>query len=153
MSTAAYIRRETGVSVVINTMLTLGFFLAAFGRGGAAVPVWGIGGYVFDFVPQGFMIGLMASLVPGALAGKALRSGRVAAIGSPSALPSGLLVRSLLMAVCSAGAGVAIAGGVLFALGLAQLPWGGALAAKLVWAVVLAAVVTPAGLRAALARG
>lgn len=153
MNPAAYIRRETGVSVVINTMLTLGFFLVAFGRSGAPVPVWGLGAYVFDFVPQGFMIGLMASLVPGALAGKALRSGRVAAVAAASPLPSGLLLRSLLMAVGGAAAGVAISGGLLFALGLGQLPWGGALAAKLVWAVALAMIVTPAGLRAALARG
>lgn len=153
MNPAAYIRRETGVSVVINAMLTLGFFLVAFGRDGAPVPVWGIGAYVFDFVPQGFMIGLMASLVPGALAGKALRSGKVAAVEAPSALPSGLVLRSLLMAMCGAAAGVAISAGLLAALGLDQLPWGAALAFKLVWAVALAVIVTPAGLRAALARG
>jgi hypothetical protein len=151
MNTQTYIRRETGVSVAINAMLTLGFFLVAFGIG-RPVPVWGMGAYVFDFVPQGFMIGLMASLVPGALAGKALRAGKVSAVAASGPLPSGLVLRSLLMAALGAMAGVALSGGLLAALGLAHLPWGAALAVKLVWAVLLAAIVTPAGLRAALAR-
>jgi len=151
VSPEAYIRRETGVSVAINAALSLAFFLVVFGIG-RPVPVWGIGAYVFDFVPQGFMIGLMGSLVPGALAGKALRAGKVAPLGAGSPLPRGLVVRSLLLAALGALAGTALSGGALAALGLGQLPWGAALAVKLVWAAGLAMVVTPAGLRAALAR-
>lgn len=151
MSTAAYIRRETGVSMVINAVLTLAFFLLVFGRGGAAVPVWGVGAYVFDFVPQGFMIGLMGSLVPGALAGKARRAGKVAALGVASPWPANLILRSLLLALCGALAGVVLSGAALTLLGLAQLPWGTGLAAKLVWAGLLAAMVTPVSLRKALA--
>jgi hypothetical protein len=97
MTTAAYIRRETGVSMVINAVLTLAFFLIVFGRSGP-VPVWGVGAYVFDFVPQGFMIGLMGSLVPGALAGKARRAGKVAALGVASPWPANLV---LLPALCA----------------------------------------------------
>lgn len=151
MSTAAYIRRETGVSMVINAVLTLAFFLLVFGRGGAAVPVWGVGAYVFDFVPQGFMIGLMGSLVPGALAGKARRAGKVAALGVASPWPANLILRSLLLALCGALAGVVLSGAALTLLGLAQLPWGAGLAAKLAWAGLLAAMVTPVSLRKALA--
>ncbi|WCT76810.1 hypothetical protein [Novosphingobium humi] len=150
MSTAAYIRRETGVSMVINAVLTLAFFLLVFGRGGA-VPVWGVGAYVFDFVPQGFMIGLMGSLVPGALAGKARRAGKVAALGVASPWPANLILRSLLLALCGALAGVVLSGAALTLLGLVRLPWGAGLAAKLVWAGLLAAMVTPVSLRKALA--
>lgn len=152
MRPEAYIRRETVVSVAINAALTLAFFLAVFGFR-RPVPVWGMGAYVFDFVPQGFMIGLMASLVPGVLVGKALRAGKVTPMAAHSSLPSGLVARSLLMAACGALAGVVISAGLLAASVLEQLPWGAALAGKLVWAVLLALIVTPAGLRAALARG
>jgi hypothetical protein len=42
MDCARYIRRETLVSIAINTTLSLVFFAAVFGFGGA-VPVWGVG--------------------------------------------------------------------------------------------------------------
>ncbi|QOV93645.1 hypothetical protein [Novosphingobium sp. ES2-1] len=63
MEPAAYIRRETAVSIAVNVALSAAFFIAVFGTG-RDVPVWSVGGYVFDFAPQGFMIGLMATLVP-----------------------------------------------------------------------------------------
>jgi hypothetical protein len=63
MEPAAYIRRETAVSIAINVALSATFFIAVFGTG-RDVPVWSVGGYVLDFAPQGFMIGLMATLVP-----------------------------------------------------------------------------------------
>jgi hypothetical protein len=146
---ASYIRRETGISIVINTVLSLVFFLAVFGTSGA-VPVWGMGHYVFDFGPQAFMIALMATLVPGALAGKALRSGKVAAYAGHSRLPRSLWQRALLLAVVSAIAAVAGAAAILALLGLAELPYAPALAAKLGFSAALATAVTPAALRAAL---
>jgi len=151
MNTTTYIRRETLVSIVINTVLSLAFFVAVFGRGGA-VPVWGVGHYVFDFGPQAFMIALMATLVPGALAARALRAGRVVPWVGRSRLPGSLLLRALLLAGLSATLAVTGAGVALRALGAVALPYAPALAVKLVFAVVLATIVTPAGLRAALSR-
>jgi hypothetical protein len=55
------------------------------------------------------------------------------------------------MALVSAGLAVAVAGGVLGAAGLASLPYAQALAVKLAFGAGLAVVVTPLGLRAALA--
>jgi hypothetical protein len=57
----------------------------------------------------------------------------------------------VLMALVSAGLAVAVAGGVLGAAGLASLPYAQALAVKLAFGAGLAVVVTPLGLRAALA--
>jgi len=151
MNTTTYIRRETLVSIVINTVLSLAFFVAVFGRA-RAVPVWGVGHYVFDFGPQAFMIALMATLVPGALAARALRAGRVVPWVGRSRLPASLVLRALLLAGISAALAVAGAGVALRALGATALPYAPALAAKLVFAVALAAIVTPAGLRAALSR-
>ncbi|MFW0796824.1 hypothetical protein AAFP30_23670 [Gordonia sp. CPCC 205515] len=145
----AYIRRETAISIVINTVLSLLFFLVVFGFG-KQVQVWGLGNYVFDFVPQGFMIALMATLVPGAMAGKALRAGRIAPSAERSRLPAALWQRSLVMAVGSALISVALAAVVMALIGADTLPFAAALAGKLVYGAALAAVVTPIGLRAAL---
>ncbi|NBC35954.1 hypothetical protein GTZ99_05225 [Novosphingobium sp. FSY-8] len=150
MDCATYIARETRVSIAINTVLSLVFFVAVFGLSGP-VMVWGAGHYVFDFGPQAFMIGLMATLVPGALAAKARRSGNVEAYPTPSRLPRLLMVRALLLGAASAVAAVALAAAVLMLAGATQLPLIPALAAKLVFGAALAAYITPIGLKAALA--
>ena len=146
----AYIRRETAGSIVINTVLSLGFFLAAFGRTDP-VQVWGIGAYAFDFVPQSFMIALMSTLVPGLLTAKRLRAGAVGRLDAASRWPSSLVLRAIVLAVASAVIGAGLATLVLRALGAEGIPWGVALAAKLAYGAALAAAVTPIGLRAALA--
>lgn len=151
MEPAAYIRRETAVSIAINVALSAAFFVAVFGTGGE-VPVWGVGGYIFDFGPQGFMIGLMATLVPGLLASKARRQGKVGAIAGQSRLPAAVLPRAVLCGVFGAACGVAGAGMLLFASGALQLAWLPALLAKLAFGAVLALLVTPAGLRAELTK-
>jgi hypothetical protein len=146
----AYIRRETAISVVINTVLSLGFFLAAFGSTDP-VPVWGIGAYAFDFVPQSFMIALMSTLVPGALTARRLRAGAVGRLDTTSRLPVALLPRSILVAVVSLVLGAGLAALALTALGLDAIPWTPALAVKLAFGAALAALITPIALRAALA--
>lgn len=145
-----HIRRETGVSMVINTVLSGAFFLAVFGLAGP-VPVWGLGHYVFDFGPQAFAVAFMGTLVPSALSRKALRSGKVGSRPSSLRLPANLLLRGLVLAVPSAAMAVAGAAAVLGALGMAELPWGPALAAKLVFGGGLALVITTLALRATLA--
>jgi hypothetical protein len=57
------IARETAISMAINSALNLGFSLLAFGSK-AEVPVWGVGGLLFDLLPTSFMITLMGSVVP-----------------------------------------------------------------------------------------
>ncbi len=145
-----HIRRETAISMVINTVLSGVFFLAVFGLHGP-VPIWGMGHYVFDFGPQAFAVAFMSTLVPGALSRKALRAGRVASRPSALRLPGNLLLRGLILAVPSAMLALAGAAAVCPALGLAQLPWSVALAAKLGFGAVLALVITPIALRATLA--
>jgi hypothetical protein len=146
---AAYIRRETLVSAVINTVLSFAFFCLVFGIG-RRVAVWGLGGYVFDFGPQAFMIALMATLVPGALARNALRKGHVAPWTGGSRLPAGLLPRALVMAVVSTAIAVAAIAGLLMAAGWTMLTPPFALLTKLAFGALLALVATPPGLRAAL---
>ncbi|MFN4134282.1 MAG: hypothetical protein ACK4G2_01405 [Novosphingobium sp.] len=151
MEATAYIRRETLISIAINVMLSAGFFLAVFGLRGP-VPVWGSGGYVLDFGPQGFMIGLMAALVPGILARKALAAGKVMAMDGTSALPGAIAVRAVVCGLTGAAAGVAASAIALWAIAASSIDWLAALIAKLLFGAMLAAIVTPAGLRAELVR-
>jgi len=70
LSRRCYMMRETIVSAIVNGVISTGIFLIIFG-GIDPIPVWGIGSYAFDLVLQSFVVGLMASLVPGLLARKA----------------------------------------------------------------------------------
>ena len=103
--------RETLVSALINGAISVAFFLAMFGRSGP-VPVWGVGNYAFDFLPQSFAVGVMATLVPGLLCRRALMSG---GHRSMSAVPP---VGSIIARAFLHGAAAAVAGGALCSLAL-----------------------------------
>lgn len=83
------IARETAISMAINSALNLGFTLLAFG-GKAEVPVWGVGGLLFDLVPTCFMISLMGSVVPSLINRRHL---------SPAPSIRFILLRGLLLAL------------------------------------------------------
>ena len=152
----AYIRRETLISMAINSALTLLFFVLLFG-GMDRVPLWGIGNWAFDFIPQSLMIALMGTLVPALFTGRAVKAGRIAANGPPSRLPANPFVRAALVAFATAVVvAVIVAGLTWFAASpgtatIANIPYAAALTIKLVYAALLAAWVTPASLRATLA--
>ena len=142
---AGYRLRETAISVAINAGLSLLFFLLVFGTP-ASVRVAGAGGYGMDFVPQSLMIALMASLVPGAIAAAKLRGAGLAAAAEARAA---LLRRSLATALLAAGLGAVIAV-LLPRLLPVAIPHTPALLAKILYGALLAAIVTPIGLRRAL---
>jgi multisubunit Na+/H+ antiporter MnhG subunit len=122
------ILRETVVSVIINVVLSIGFFLFFFGLSGA-VRFEDLGP---DFLPQSFMIALMGTLMPALI------------LSRKRGWPVGpVVVRSLLIAVTSA----VVAGGGAYAICAANaggtiehLP---ALVIKAVYGSVLSAIVTP----------
>ena len=145
---AAYIRRETGVSMVINSFLSALFFWLVFRRLDP-VPVWGAGKWVFDFAPQSFMIALMSVLVPGALTRRKIATGQIVPSGQRARRP--LIVRALTAACLCAMLGAAFVALVVLITGIAVLPWRTALLVKVGYGAALAAIVTPIGLRATLA--
>lgn len=149
ITAARHIRRETLVSVIINVALSFLFFLLVFGWQ-QPVAVWGVGKLVFDFLPQSFMIALMGTLVPGALTAAKLRKGGVERLPGKSRLPASLVLRALLLAALSMIAGTALVALLLRASGVEQMAWPAALALKLVYGGLLALLVTPIGLAAAL---
>jgi len=146
----AYIRRETAISILISMAISAGFFLMLFGVVDP-VPVRGLRGYAVDFLPQTFMVGLMGALVPGVLTRKRITNSTIAVIATPSFWPGAVLPRSVLMALLSA---LVMGGGamaILAALGAATVPWTPALAIKVAVGGLVAAIVTPAAIRATLA--
>jgi hypothetical protein len=137
----AYLAREAIVSGAINGVLSLGFFAALFWDL-EPVPVWGAGNFVFDFMPQGFAIGLMATLVPGLLALRAGNSNRVEA-----ALLAGIdrvmVARTALVhGVLAALSGTGIFAAVFALTGLEAIPQTAALVLKVVYGIALGAIVT-----------
>ncbi len=144
----AYLRKESMLSIVINSVLSLLFFLVVFGVDPAgAVRLGGVGGYAIDFLPQSFMVALMSALVPGVITGARIRGGKIA--GAPEATGA-LAARSMLTAVLALIVGGAIAFVLSLLTGNTALAWFPALVAKIVYGAILAAIVTPVGLRAAL---
>lgn len=150
MTANHYIRRETLVNVAINCFFAALFFFVVFG-GQDRVPVWGLGNWVFDFIPQSFMIALLGTIIPGALAAKRLRAGAVQAFVRPSPLPRNLLLRALLLAVVSAVIGATAVALLMTATDAGHLEPLPALLLKIGYAALLSVVITPPGLRAALA--
>lgn len=146
----AYIRRETCISMAINAMLSLLIFLALFGLR-QPVKSWGVGKWVFDFLPQSFMIALMSVFIPGILVRRKLKKGALAPVPHRSLLPRNLLARALIVAVASAGVGTALVAGLVWLTGMETIAPIPALLLKVTYGAILALIVTPPALRAALA--
>ncbi|MDE2597873.1 MAG: hypothetical protein KGL44_13445 [Sphingomonadales bacterium] len=139
---AAYLRNETAFSVVGSTVVNIMFFLMVFGWM-KPVPVWGTGGYVFDFAPQSFFTALLCTLLPGFIIRRRLA---VAGI-SPNESTGALVVRAVLFGLGALVAGCGGAALVFLGIELSTIEWTTAFTAKLVYGAVVAAAVTPAGLR------
>ena len=151
MTHEAYVRKETLVSMVINGVLSAVFFLLVFGLPDS-VAVWGVANWVFDFLPQSFMITLMSTLVPGALTAKRLKAGVIQPAAFATRLPRSLPLRAVLLAVLATATGTALVAGLAILTGINELGLIPALGFKVIYGIALGAVVTPIGLRAALSR-
>lgn len=136
----AYIVRETIVSAAINGVIGALFFFGVFGTG-VHVTVGGWGGYAFDFLPQSGAVALMACLVPGMIARRAQRAGRVG-VRSEGPVTVQWLLRAALVAVLS-GVTLGIAVALIWlASGVVTLGWPTALVIKIVYGAALGASVT-----------
>lgn len=130
----ALVRREALTSAGINAAIGAGFFLALFGLHERA----GIAALGFDFLPQAFMVGLAAALVPALIVRQRLGlSEPVAAI-----VRRALILAALSMLIAGGGALL-----VCRAAGTGSLDPVAALAIKIVFGAVLGAIVTVAALR------
>lgn len=146
----AYIRKETAISMIINAMISAGFVWAMFGARSSA-PIWGPGGVAFDFVPQTFMVSLMCALVPTLLTRSRVRSGAIFAIDRPPPrLPRNVAMRSLLLAVVGMTILAGLATAALALSGMGRMDFWPLAAIKVLYGALVALIVTPIALRAAL---
>jgi hypothetical protein len=138
---SSYLARETLVSAAINAVISVGFFLLVFG-GVDPVPVWGMGNYAFDFVPQSFAIGLMAKLVPGLLCRKAIAQGRIEGVAETPAAPDSIVARAVLNAILAVVVGAGLCALVLWATGIEAISYTAALILKVLYGAVLGSLIT-----------
>ena len=133
MSERFVIVRETIISVIVNTAMSIAFFLVVFGM---KAPIR-LGDMELDFLPQTFMVALMGTLVPPLL----LRRKSGAAVQP-------IVVRSFLAAVVS----LALAGGAAYAIcrgnaGITLRP-ASALVMRAAYGAMLTLIVTPWAIKA-----
>ncbi len=132
--TPALVRREALTSAAINAAIGAGFFLALFGLDERV----GVAALGYDFLPQAFMVGLAAALVPVLIVRQRL------GIYEPTGR---IVARALALAAVS----MVVAGGgallVCRATGAGSLDPIAALATKMAFGAVLGSVVTVLALR------
>lgn len=131
------IRREAGISVVINGVLSLAFFLGVFGTVSRPLGWMVPDNLAIDFVPQSIAVALMSALVPALIARKRLGNG-------PALRP--ILIRAALFALAGGFLGGLLALSI-GAAGLSTIGWGAALAIKIAYGGALGALVATLALR------
>lgn len=141
MRPSSYLARETLVSALINGVISVGFFLLVFG-GVDPVPAWGMGNYAFDFVPQSFAIGLMATLVPGLLCRKAITRGRIEGLVQTSAGSREIVASATFNAFLAVVFGAGLCALILLTLRVHTLPHNLAFVLKVLYGAVQGSLVT-----------
>jgi hypothetical protein len=145
--------RETLVSILINAVLSALFVWLVFG-GRPQVELWDVGRLALDFIPQTFVITLMATLVPSAITRKRLRDGKLTRSGERvRQLPRNLFLRGLLFAVVVTPIAVGLSILALSATWNGPMAFVPVLVLKVLYGGVLALLVTSFTVRAALADG
>ncbi|AOR79774.1 hypothetical protein QUC32_00130 [Novosphingobium resinovorum] len=122
-------RREQGLSAVINAVLSAVFFAIVFGLSARPLTMASPDRFALDFVPQGVMVSLMASLVPTLLVRAKLRG---IGLATPASV-AGIVLRGVACGVASA---LVLAGLALFGP-LHEVPSHPALAFKVVYGALL----------------
>jgi hypothetical protein len=150
LASSRYIARETAVSAAINAAISVGFFMLVF-RGIDPVTVWGVGNYAFDFIPQSFAIGFMATLVPGLLCRRAIAANRFAETSSAVPSPASVGARAALNGIAALVVGAGLCALVLWIMGIDEIDRGTAFVAKVLYGAALGALVTRLTLRRMLA--
>jgi len=145
-----YFVTETGVSIVINVLISALFMVMVFGHS-AGIELWGGHGLAVDFIPQTFMIAAMSVLVPTLLTRQRIKRGvLVRSAGEPPRLLGNLALRvvvvAIVLTITLGAAGVLI----LDALWTRPLQFWEAFPLKLLYGGIVALIATPIGLYIAL---
>lgn len=137
------LRREQIASALINAVLSLAFFTLVFGLAARPLDMGAPDRFALDFLPQGLMVSLMASLVPTLLARAKLRKTGLAPTGIARIVGTGVAI----------GIASAVVLAALCLLGpMTQVPSHPALAFKIVYGAGLGLGCTRLALTALFAR-
>lgn len=142
MESEYYLKKESLVSFVINSVLSLLFLYLVF-YPVKNLPVWGVDGLLLDSMIQGFAIGLMASLVPTLITSKRVSGGKLNGLMMRDNWQSRhYIIASLLFALLSALLSLAINFGGFLLLDINSISFYSALVFKVILGGVLGALVT-----------
>lgn len=145
-----YIVMETTFSVMLNMAISALFVWLMFG-GRDAIGLWGADGLAVDLLPTTFMITLMTTIALTLITRRRVRLNQVAALSDgPLPLPRFFLLRGLVLALAATSVLVPLTVLVLHVLDMPPLRYGAVMVFKLAYGGVLAMVVTPLILIAAL---
>ncbi len=142
MDSNKYLKKESLVSFVINSVLSLLFIYLVF-YPVDSLPVWGVDGLLLDSMIQGFAIGLMASLVPILITSKRVAGGKLNGLTMrDNWLSRHCIIASLLFALLSALISLTINLGGFLLLDISSISFYSALILKVIFGGVLGALVT-----------
>jgi len=127
------LRQEQATSAAINAVLSAAFFALVFGLARRPLAMAAPDRFALDFLPQGLMVSLMASLVPALVV-----RGKLRKAGAPGAAPSGARIARAVVGGVLAGLGTAAVLAALALLGpLAHVDSHAALVFKVAYGAVL----------------
>lgn len=149
-----YIRKETLINTVVNTVISALFVWVAF-RGLSAIPLWGNPGLALDLVPTCVAITLVSAMVLTLTTRVRLKRGRVAPLtparGPGAWLPATVVVRALTAAAIVTIIAVPLSVGVLKLVGADGASFNQVLVFKILYGAALSALISPPLLMRALA--
>ena len=139
----AYLVRETTISIVVNSVLSLVFALLV-SHGKTVMPLWGASGMAFDFVPQLFMMTFATTLAVTLLTRMRLKTGKVASTGvRPPPLPRNALLRAILLGLLAVLVLAPLSIAVLTVLRVTSAPPGAFLLGKVIYGAVVSILIAP----------
>ncbi|MFN3820541.1 hypothetical protein [Blastomonas sp.] len=145
---AAYVRKQTLISILITMAISAGFFLAVFGQTNP-IAVWAPDNLALDFLPQSGAASFMAALMPALQTRAAMTKGKL-----PGTAPTvrSIVVRAILLALAALGLAAVVIGALTLS-GVASFAWGTAFAIKVAYGALLGLLITPPAVRAVLTKG
>lgn len=143
---ARFILREACIGAILNALLSYGIFRLLF-RGAPVIPLHGVGNFLFDFLPQGFMVALMSALVPGLFARRAVTSGRFPGEMTAFAiLPRALPAKAVVLGFAAMVFAALPMAGLVGLFWNQAIDWPSAAALKVAFGAVVSLAITPISL-------
>jgi hypothetical protein len=147
-SVRRYVAAETGISMVLNSIVSAGFVWLVFG-GLSVISLWGPRGMAFDLVPTTFMITLMCTLGLTLVMRVRLRQARAPRLPAEACavactwLPRNVCFRALTLAMLATFSLVPLTVSGMLVLQIHSASYTHVMLFKILYGAMLAALITP----------